>query len=223
MPVPAALITIGYVPGAAVVDERIEMVLVVAPAAIGLGANVTVTPAGAPVWLSVRSPANPPVRAIVATLVAVVSRAWSVPVALPMVSVAPGDAAAVTVTLSVDWAVVTPVPAALIVIGIVAGATVPATATVTVLVVAPAAIVAEPNVTVTPAGAPVDVSATAPVKPPARTIVAVALPLPPTGIVTLAGATVTATVGVAAGGVGGLSLPPQALSSASVATPRRFR
>ena len=191
------------------------MVLVVAAAAIGLGANVTVTPAGAPVWLSVRSPANPPVRATVATEVAVVSFACRVPVALLIVSVAPGLVAAVTVTVSTAVAVVTPVPAALMVIGIVAGATVAATATCTVLVEALPERVAVPSVTVTPAGAPLALSVASVVKPPVRVMVAVALPLPPAGIDRLAGLTATATAGVAAGGTDGESLPPHALSRLS--------
>ena len=156
------------------------------------GLNATVIPAGAPVL----------VRATSAVKLVRVSVTVEVPLAPAWIDTVAGatasemlPAAAVTVTVSVVVAFDTPVPAPVNVIGYLPAATAAPTVTVTVEVnVAPVS-VAGLKATVMPAGAPLLVRVTSPVKL-LRVRVRVAVPFAPAAIDTVAGATASVMLDV---------------------------
>jgi hypothetical protein len=173
-----------YNPGAAVEAAVIVMVEVPAPGeAIDAGLNETVTPVGWPEAVSATAELNPPETAVVMVLV---------PFAPCATETEPGEAemvnaGAVTVRDTVAvWVIPPPVPVTVIVYR--PAAAVEAAAIVIVEVPEPGdAIDVGLNETVTPAGWPDAVSATADLNPFETVVVMVLVPLAPWATVTEAG------------------------------------
>ena len=145
---------------------------------IDVGLIVAVTPAGMPLALSAMAELKPPESAVLIVELPLAPCATETDVGEAL-SVKPGTGVAVTVSVMVAaWVMLPPVP--LTVIVKVPVAVPEATASVTAEVPAPgAAIDVGLKLTVTPAGAPLAVSAMAESNPPETAVVIVELPLEP--------------------------------------------